>query len=261
MANNNVLPDDLIVEILLRLAVKCLKRFSCVCKAWYAVTRDPVFMAKHLDQTNSSDDEYSFSMLSNETLDHVPTRISMTYLMEPCNQGNQVSSKDNLQALAILGTCAYVYVFRFLTLPIRKAELYTLSSDSWRQMDLDVPAYIDRTNIINSSMKGRIITDTYTDSDKNLQHLGDERVWGLRSHGPVSGVERQGGLFMESSSGELLLYNRLTRQLKNLGVFSCARRPSIQRMQVIIYKESLVSLNGRHEDEDGIVRPHTHSYP
>ena len=49
-------------------------------------------------------------------------------------------------------------VFRFLTLPIRKAELYTLSSDSWRQMDLDVPAYIDRTNIINSSMKGRIIT-------------------------------------------------------------------------------------------------------
>ena len=104
-------------------------------------------------------------------------------------------------------------------------------------------------------------TDTYTDSDKNLQHLGDERVWGLRSHGPVSGVERQGGLFMESSSGELLLYNRLTRQLKNLGVFSCARRPSIQRMQVIIYKESLVSLNGRHEDEDGIIRPHTHSYP
>ncbi|KAJ9683570.1 hypothetical protein PVL29_019233 [Vitis rotundifolia] len=95
-----------------------------------------------------------------------------------------------------------------------------------------------------------------------MKEYGVKESWTiLFKIGPVSGVERQGGLFMESSSGELLLYNRLTRQLKNLGVFSCARRPSIQRMQVIIYKESLVSLNGRHEEEDGIIRPHSHSYP
>ena len=207
MANNNVLPDDLIVEILLRLPVKCLKRFSCVCKAWYAVTRDPVFMAKHLDQTNSSDDgnasilichtrEYSFSMLSNETLDHVPTRISMfsglhyrfPLVYGPCNgilcpyspKGLTLWNPATREIKSLPRTTfrhskfwerAHTFmafgrdpktrdykVVRFLTLPIRKAELYTLSSDSWRQMDLDVPAYIDRTNIINSSMKGRIIT-------------------------------------------------------------------------------------------------------
>ncbi|KAJ9683654.1 hypothetical protein PVL29_019293 [Vitis rotundifolia] len=84
MVNNNILPDDLIVEILLRLP------------AWYAVIRDPVFMAKYLDhQANFSDDEYSFAMLSNETLDNVSTRIHISIFRDshyrfplvygPCN--------------------------------------------------------------------------------------------------------------------------------------------------------------------------------
>ncbi|XP_034706283.1 F-box/kelch-repeat protein At3g06240-like [Vitis riparia] len=206
--------------------------------------------------------------------------------------------------------------------PIQKMELYALSSDSWRQMDLDVPAHIEGTNIINTCMKGRnhwlgsdqengevvilyfdmsdevfgviplpnsfgyqrgdiavynemialiFYPNTYTDTDTAtekrfdmwvMSEYGVKESWTrLFTIGAVSGVERplgfwsNGGVFMGSSSGELLLYNHFTQQFKNLGVFSVARRPSIERyMQVIIYKESLVSLNGRHEEEDGIIR-------
>ncbi|KAL6324969.1 hypothetical protein AAG906_019877 [Vitis piasezkii] len=194
--------------------------------------------------------------------------------------------------------------------PIQKMELYTLSSDSWRQMDLDVPAHIEGTNIINTCMKGRnhwlgsdhengdvvillfdtsdevfgviplpdsfgnqrgdiavynemialifypnTYTDTATATEKCfdmwvMSEYGVKESWTrLFTIGAVSGVERplgfwsNGGVFMGSSSGELLLYNHFTQQFKNL-----------EYMQVIIYKESLVSLNGRHEEEDGIIR-------
>ncbi|XP_058214078.1 putative F-box protein At3g10430 isoform X2 [Rhododendron vialii] len=48
------LPGDLVIEILVRLPVKSLVRFKCVCKRWCALTRNPSFIAVHLNSNSSN---------------------------------------------------------------------------------------------------------------------------------------------------------------------------------------------------------------
>ncbi|KAG4941562.1 hypothetical protein JHK87_045433 [Glycine soja] len=44
------LPQELIIEILLRLPVKSLVRFKCVCKLWLSLISDPHFAISHFEQ-------------------------------------------------------------------------------------------------------------------------------------------------------------------------------------------------------------------
>ncbi|KAK7340707.1 hypothetical protein VNO77_21417 [Canavalia gladiata] len=46
---NSTLSHELIVEILLRLPVKSLLRFKCVCKSWLSLISDPRFAKSHFD--------------------------------------------------------------------------------------------------------------------------------------------------------------------------------------------------------------------
>ncbi|KEH32241.1 putative F-box domain, galactose oxidase/kelch, beta-propeller, F-box associated interaction [Medicago truncatula] len=45
------LPQDLIVQILLRLSVKSLIRFKCVCKSWFSLISEPHFTNSHFQLT------------------------------------------------------------------------------------------------------------------------------------------------------------------------------------------------------------------
>jgi F-box interacting protein len=45
------LPLELIIQILLRLPVKSLIRFKCVCKSWFSLISDPQFANSHFDLT------------------------------------------------------------------------------------------------------------------------------------------------------------------------------------------------------------------
>ncbi|XP_059452577.1 F-box/kelch-repeat protein At3g06240-like [Corylus avellana] len=47
------LPEDLLTEILSKLPVKCLGRFKCVSKSWYALITNPNFITKHVTWANS----------------------------------------------------------------------------------------------------------------------------------------------------------------------------------------------------------------
>ncbi|XP_058185591.1 F-box/kelch-repeat protein At3g06240-like [Rhododendron vialii] len=47
------LPEDLLMEILLRLPVKSLLRFKSVCKNWYALIQNPSFISLHHDHFTS----------------------------------------------------------------------------------------------------------------------------------------------------------------------------------------------------------------
>ncbi|CAO2815289.1 unnamed protein product [Amaranthus hypochondriacus] len=49
------LPEDAIMEILLRLPVKSLQRFKCVSKSWYDRISDPGFLIKHYISSNNHD--------------------------------------------------------------------------------------------------------------------------------------------------------------------------------------------------------------
>ncbi|XP_057455602.1 F-box/kelch-repeat protein At3g06240-like [Lotus japonicus] len=46
---NLTLPHDLIIEILLRLPVRSLLRFKCVCKSWFFLISDTEFAKSHFD--------------------------------------------------------------------------------------------------------------------------------------------------------------------------------------------------------------------
>ncbi|XP_057459122.1 F-box/kelch-repeat protein At3g06240-like [Lotus japonicus] len=46
---NFSLPVDMMVEILLRLPIKSLLRFKCVCKSWLSLISDPQFAKSHFD--------------------------------------------------------------------------------------------------------------------------------------------------------------------------------------------------------------------
>ncbi|KAI3457669.1 hypothetical protein Pfo_014332 [Paulownia fortunei] len=74
---------------------------------------------------------------------------------------------------------------------------------------------------------------------------GNSESWSkLMSIGPLSRVERPLGFWnndefiLESSNGELVLYNRTNQEIKNLGVYG-----KRSRLEVLVYKESLFSVN------------------
>ncbi|XP_073280559.1 F-box/kelch-repeat protein At3g23880-like [Primulina huaijiensis] len=52
------LSEDVIIEILSRLPVKSLIRFRCVCKSWYVLVRDPIFITKHYKYLSSKERDH-----------------------------------------------------------------------------------------------------------------------------------------------------------------------------------------------------------
>ncbi|GMN53738.1 hypothetical protein TIFTF001_022863 [Ficus carica] len=52
--NNKYIPEDIIRDILLRLDVKSLRRFECVCKSWQTLIRHPSFVNDHFKRQRSS---------------------------------------------------------------------------------------------------------------------------------------------------------------------------------------------------------------
>lgn len=53
MDERHPFPEDLILDILLRLPVESLLRFKCVCKHWYALIKSPTFIEKHFHHKNN----------------------------------------------------------------------------------------------------------------------------------------------------------------------------------------------------------------
>ncbi|KAL7250453.1 hypothetical protein ACSBR1_012462 [Camellia fascicularis] len=48
---SDYIPNELIIEILVRLPVQSLLRFTSVCKSWHSLITNPSFIIKHLNQT------------------------------------------------------------------------------------------------------------------------------------------------------------------------------------------------------------------
>lgn len=75
-ASNAELPEDIILDILLRLPVKSIGRFQCACKSWRATISDQSFIRAHLERTASRWDHDSTFVIFPVTLDRrvVPDR-------------------------------------------------------------------------------------------------------------------------------------------------------------------------------------------
>ncbi|KAL4599920.1 hypothetical protein ACB092_11G162000 [Castanea dentata] len=55
-------PDDIVHSILLRLPVKSLRKFRCVCKSWYSSITSTNFISTHLNTSNNKDHGYMVHM-------------------------------------------------------------------------------------------------------------------------------------------------------------------------------------------------------
>ena len=54
----NDLPEDVLMDIFSRLPVKTLLQFKSVCKSWYDIIKDPVFITKHVNRSNHGNNGY-----------------------------------------------------------------------------------------------------------------------------------------------------------------------------------------------------------
>ncbi|KAI3474821.1 hypothetical protein Pfo_030132 [Paulownia fortunei] len=100
--NNGDLPEDVIVEILLRLPVKTLLQFKCVCKHWYALIGSPSFVNQHFGHKSNQErllirhyrpdeEQYAFALYVDELFygyeetDHLQMPVTVAALMGPLN--------------------------------------------------------------------------------------------------------------------------------------------------------------------------------
>ena len=54
----NDLSGDVLMDIFSRLPVKTLLQFKSVCKSWYDIIKDPIFITKHVNRSNHSNNGY-----------------------------------------------------------------------------------------------------------------------------------------------------------------------------------------------------------
>ncbi|XP_050264025.1 F-box/kelch-repeat protein At3g23880-like [Quercus robur] len=54
----NDLPEDVLMDIYSRLPIKTILQFKSVCKSWYDIIKDPIFITKHVNLSNRSNNGY-----------------------------------------------------------------------------------------------------------------------------------------------------------------------------------------------------------
>lgn len=72
------LPEELVMDILVRLPVKSLIRFKYVCKSWYALIKNPSFISQHLSHPYSSHNNDSILVFDRPPGDYNP-KVSLLH--------------------------------------------------------------------------------------------------------------------------------------------------------------------------------------
>uniref|UniRef100_A0A5B7AFI7 Putative F-box protein CPR30-like n=1 Tax=Davidia involucrata TaxID=16924 RepID=A0A5B7AFI7_DAVIN len=190
------LPKDIIIDILSRVPVRSLLRFKSVCKSWYALFKNPNFITKHFNQTNShttntyflytsrrsttDNGDRSISLLSSSETFDIPIDLDIPFLS--ISKPFRISGSCNgLVCLSIVPLASIILlwnpatrVFKHLppspiarpqSLPIKvvlgfgfdpntndykvlrvvyycyplsQVELYSLSTNSWKEIKTDM---------------------------------------------------------------------------------------------------------------------------
>ncbi|KAI4317738.1 hypothetical protein L6164_025585 [Bauhinia variegata] len=142
-----MLPEEIIAEILLRIPVKSLLQFRCVCKSWKSIISDPQFVKKHLHRSTT---DANFSrhrvVFSTETdtqfvidgiiecsihslFNNPATSVDASYRMTPCFK--VVGSCNGLLCLAsITEESSWVRLWNPTTRWVSK--IFPYLGDGWR---------------------------------------------------------------------------------------------------------------------------------
>ncbi|KAK4595738.1 hypothetical protein RGQ29_014004 [Quercus rubra] len=220
---NEVLPEDLVIQILLWLPVVSLLRYKCVCKSWYALINGQNFINKHL--------------LHNQT---TLTRTRAQYFGIPNHVAtNRVDSSNGLVCL--------------------HGNIYGIDIVLWNPATNETKV-VPESRI---SPQGRVSTtdigfgfDFKTNEYKVVKLLEiydsnpELESWSkLFTIGPLMGIKKSLGfwknesLFLINNDGQLLLYDSSTQEMTSLQVDGLP-------LQMITYVESLISFKGGDDLEE-----------
>lgn len=83
MVGRRHLPEDLLVDVLLRLPVESLMRFKCVCKHWYALITSPSFIEMHFHHNKN----HARLLICNLTISDKSKSIAFSLLPAKIVQG------------------------------------------------------------------------------------------------------------------------------------------------------------------------------
>ncbi|CAI8619571.1 unnamed protein product [Vicia faba] len=99
------LPEELIVEILLRLPVRSLVQFKCICKSWKTLISDPKFVKRHLQISSAEPNliHLFFSQLSEpQKIVSYPLKPLFQNILPPVNSSGMMKMKNQYW---IIGSC------------------------------------------------------------------------------------------------------------------------------------------------------------
>ncbi|KAG8387123.1 hypothetical protein BUALT_Bualt03G0220500 [Buddleja alternifolia] len=253
-------PEDAIVEILSRLHVISLIRFKCVCKSWNALLKNPIFIAKHY-QTFSLKEGSELLLVSRR--DDISNRRVISLLRN--GENNAFVDQDlpplflNNMYVRLIGPCNGIICL--YGSPVNIA----LWNPSICDFKILPPPLVSRP--LDAKIYGADIGIGYDSKTRDLKlkelvslivyHLrgidkvfdiwvinelsGNVESWTkIFSIGPLPKVERPLGFWnndefiLQSSYGELVLYNCTNQGIKNLRVY-CKRnrRDNITNRRVI----------------------------
>ncbi|XP_030934680.1 F-box/kelch-repeat protein At3g23880-like isoform X2 [Quercus lobata] len=141
------LPEEIVLEILARLPVKSLLRFRCVCKTWYSYITSPNFISTHLLCYNNHDGGYVIhihSQICTLASDRTFETISETQVLNAAHGFGYDSLNNDYKVVRISWN-------RTKWIPPPEVEVYSLSSDSWKRVVLEISW---RPNVISYGLNG-----------------------------------------------------------------------------------------------------------
>ncbi|XP_020554657.1 putative F-box protein At5g62060 isoform X2 [Sesamum indicum] len=174
---NGDLPEDVIMEILLRLPVKTLLQLKCVCKHWYALIGSAIFVNQHFSQESNQEhllirhyrpdeERYVFALYVDEIFseyeepDHLQMPVTVAALMGPLNGVFCVVSISGFGLDPSSGDYKLVSIQYFwneeMDVPHYPSlvSVYNSGSDSWR--------HFEDVDLVNSSRCAyRSLCNTY----------------------------------------------------------------------------------------------------
>ncbi|KAI8558649.1 hypothetical protein RHMOL_Rhmol04G0113000 [Rhododendron molle] len=189
---SDYIPTELLVEILVRLPVESLIRFTSVCKTWHSLITSPSFIAKHLNHSKTNTENFlitTYTFIDNrecyllcrgdeftELESPFSTSLGQKRIVGNCNGllcmvDTSLSSYIILWfALFVLGFGAHPTTHEYVLVLIvyekadielgkfpSKVELYTQGTGSWRSIaTVGHPHHIAHFNCLQAFVNGAI---------------------------------------------------------------------------------------------------------
>ncbi|KAK3437512.1 hypothetical protein EUGRSUZ_C02180 [Eucalyptus grandis] len=193
MSGGSDLPEEILIQILLKLPVKSLVRFRCVSKSWDSLITHPSFVSLHLRHAMAGHDRsvillrhYSLtqrkerntlyldgeSFLEHQELEFPLKTHDTYYLAGSCNGLLCFSDYiiNNLQVVRLI----YILGKNWSVIVPPEVEIYELKTNAWRGIQTAVP-YVIPESSSQAFVNGAIHWIGYNPADRRLKVASSPR--------------------------------------------------------------------------------------